>query len=559
MSDISALYTAQTRPGIANGNSPATGPAALSGGSGLFGAAGAGLSFFDLIFARITDISGKKTEGEAEILPIAQAATQNTATTPDDTVMADPALAEIIPADIAALYASQAGLPSDATIDPAPVQILAEIDPARHGKVLAVLDNLLRGLPADLEGRMIRINPGQMKNAITSLNITPPAQGENTESLIATGMTIDELNALLHDIANGTEGTAIIGLVKILPDGAKNDVIFLPRGLIINGKPADTVSGHDPARDPDGDLAAALNALVVGEGDASADAPAMATPATPLPTPAQPLPSVPPQTDGLQQNPGLPSSYDPTARTPGASMDADAEIGANQDKSIQGQQTQNTSPAGPPQTGPVNSTVSRPFAGMVGSLMNTTSLGDTFPEGMDWAQGPAGGPSNTQVSNPAQLASLVTHARHATQPHPATQMVAASLARSAQGGENQTLRLQLDPPELGRIEVHMHFSKDKTLKAHMVIEKPETMLMLQRDAQVLERALHDAGMESGENISFSLAGGDDGFSSGRDSGNNGSAGSGNKGANGTDSEIIETTMTWYVDPETGHQRYNILA
>lgn len=92
----------------------------------------------------------------------------------------------------------------------------------------------------------------------------------------------------------------------------------------------------------------------------------------------------------------------------------------------------------------------------------------------------------------------------------------------------------------------------------MIVEKPETWLMLQRDAQVLERALQDAGLDAGaENLSFELA--DQGFDfsgNGSHDGYNGQGGGQN--AEG-EVEIIETTMTWFTDPETGLERYNLMV
>lgn len=156
------------------------------------------------------------------------------------------------------------------------------------------------------------------------------------------------------------------------------------------------------------------------------------------------------------------------------------------------------------------------------------------------------------------LTALVNQAQAASQPHPATQMVAASISKSALNGDTN-LSLRLDPPDLGRVDVRMTFGKDKTVKALVTAEKPETYLMLQRDAQVLERALQEAGLDADGGLSFELA--EHGFDfdghnqrgGGHDSGGTGA------GADGEEIEIIESTMTWFVDPETGHTRYDIWA
>jgi flagellar hook-length control protein FliK len=75
-------------------------------------------------------------------------------------------------------------------------------------------------------------------------------------------------------------------------------------------------------------------------------------------------------------------------------------------------------------------------------------------------------------------------------------------ARSARGDSRFTIRL--DPPELGRIEVNLSVSSHGQAQAVLAVEKPQTLDLLLRDAPMLERALKDAGLELGSNLSFSL-------------------------------------------------------
>jgi len=167
--------------------------------------------------------------------------------------------------------------------------------------------------------------------------------------------------------------------------------------------------------------------------------------------------------------------------------------------------------------------------------------------------------ASTQAIGTQALTDVTTQARGATQPHPGTALVAATLGKSVGKGDNQIMTLRLDPPELGRIEVRMEFGKDRSMKATIISEKPEAHLMLQRDAQVLERALQDAGLDGdGSSLEFQLA--DDGQGFGQDGRHDGSRNqaSAGEGAEG-DEEIIESTMNWHVDPVTGHMHYNILV
>lgn len=106
----------------------------------------------------------------------------------------------------------------------------------------------------------------------------------------------------------------------------------------------------------------------------------------------------------------------------------------------------------------------------------------------------------------------------------------------------------------------MRFNKENGMKALLTIEKPETLAMLQRDAHALERALQEAGLEiGGDSLSFDLAG--EGYDFSHNGQHDGQGSYGKGGDQGADEELVllETTLDWYVDPETGHTHYSILA
>lgn len=173
----------------------------------------------------------------------------------------------------------------------------------------------------------------------------------------------------------------------------------------------------------------------------------------------------------------------------------------------------------------------------------------------DLAASAAATPVSTQN---AALASLSVQAGSAAASHPATALVAVNIQKAANAGADKTISVELDPPELGRIEVKLTFAKDKSMKAHVIAEKPETYMMLQRDASTLERALDASGLEGG-GLSFELA--EQGFDFNGNNNRGGGHDQGGTGAGGQADapEIIETTLTWRVDPETGHTRYDIYA
>ncbi len=158
-----------------------------------------------------------------------------------------------------------------------------------------------------------------------------------------------------------------------------------------------------------------------------------------------------------------------------------------------------------------------------------------------------------------QTASANSPLQAASFTHSATQNVAITLQRFAQNGQDANIRMQLDPPEMGRIEVSMRFARDKGMKTVIKTDKPETYTMLQRDAQALEKALQDAGVDIGDDsISFELA--DDGQDFSHDGRHDNAPSSDNSSGGQTeDPEITETTMTWHVDPLSGHTHYSLLV
>lgn len=174
---------------------------------------------------------------------------------------------------------------------------------------------------------------------------------------------------------------------------------------------------------------------------------------------------------------------------------------------------------------------------------------------------------DVQTGMPFSPAAQATHAAtsipQAGQTHPATQMVTAHISKAAQNGEIGKMVLQLDPPELGRVEIKLEFGQDNTVKAALIVEKSETLLMLQRDTAALERALQNAGLETDSgSLNYEMAQKDYAFNS-DNNGNNHQNGAGNSSGNNAEDDetgtIIETTMTWNVDPKTGHVHYNLLA
>jgi flagellar hook-length control protein FliK len=76
----------------------------------------------------------------------------------------------------------------------------------------------------------------------------------------------------------------------------------------------------------------------------------------------------------------------------------------------------------------------------------------------------------------------------------ATGHLAAEVARFAGKGQTR-FQIRMDPPELGRVDVELKFSKDGKVKAHLTVDRSETLDMFMRDQRGLERALDAAGLK----------------------------------------------------------------
>ncbi|PTW54999.1 flagellar hook-length control protein FliK [Breoghania corrubedonensis] len=107
-----------------------------------------------------------------------------------------------------------------------------------------------------------------------------------------------------------------------------------------------------------------------------------------------------------------------------------------------------------------------------------------------------------------------------------TAMVATEIARNAQRGVTR-FEIRLDPPELGRVDVHLKINDDGKVQAHLVVERRDTLDMFMRDQRGMERALENAGLKANSDggLQFSLK--DQGQGQGF------AGGDGNQNGNGT--------------------------
>lgn len=115
--------------------------------------------------------------------------------------------------------------------------------------------------------------------------------------------------------------------------------------------------------------------------------------------------------------------------------------------------------------------------------------------------------------------------------------IAMQIAKHVAKGVS-TFEIRLDPPEMGRIDVKLELAQDGRVNAHLAVEKPETLDLLQRDAKALEQALRDAGLDANaDTLNFSLQNGGSG-NAGADPDAGADAASGEAGEN----DAVETDL-----------------
>jgi flagellar hook-length control protein FliK len=110
------------------------------------------------------------------------------------------------------------------------------------------------------------------------------------------------------------------------------------------------------------------------------------------------------------------------------------------------------------------------------------------------------------TSSPDAAADSTRASPHAApaveKPHPVTPpmplgAVAIEIGLKSLAGLNR-FEIRLDPAELGRIDVQLEIGDDGEVKAHLTVDRVETLALLQRDARTLERAFEQAGLKPSE-------------------------------------------------------------
>lgn len=507
-------------------------PKALQGSTSGVLAAGLGgaANFFDLIISRLAAAEGGK-EANKGTLAANTGITAAVETAPAQS--SNPLVAlQVALASQSVDANGNIVLSADGTT---PEKIQGQLDFINHLKTMLPDSTEQAGLFSKILGKLqaksdtLQASLSALENGVISKDT--PVENIPMPLMIALGLKPSEITEVTQKIEDlekklGRDITVedlIAGVGGIMPPAPETAVVAFA------GTSKQTASLIDAATadgtEPTDDLAAQLNALTVGGEEATADDAAS-------PSFEKTMKGLPISDDAaVPQAPD--AAVDVQTKKPAANIKDHMVNLLNTDKSVQGDMVF-----------PVN-------------LFNGDADAAIYqPYGMQPT-------SSLTLGTTAQAANVIATSASAGQAHPATGMVAAQITRFAANGGDQTMNIRLDPPELGNVSVRLQITKDKAVKAHLTIEKAETYMMLQRDANALERALQQAGLEPGaEGISFELAQDNGAFShdnngQGADNGNFGGGASGAQDAGA--GETVQSSVMWQVDPSTGHVRYNLFA
>ena len=102
----------------------------------------------------------------------------------------------------------------------------------------------------------------------------------------------------------------------------------------------------------------------------------------------------------------------------------------------------------------------------------------------------------TPAAGHGSLTPITLNAHTHLAPHTAAaEQVQVAITRMKDEGLN-SITLQLEPADLGRVEIKMEITAEGRTQLHFVVDKPETLDALSRDARSLERALQESGLKA---------------------------------------------------------------
>lgn len=332
-----------------------------------------------------------------------------------------------------------------------------------------VLKGLLAAVAADATTPQAEVT-NALAPLIQALRTASPATttGPNAGTQI---VTPDQFNAV---------GSRLQALLQALNGKSDKPVDLAALGLAAAGKLADDKSSAD--------LAAALTKLAAPPAklDAAAAAPILAKPTLKLTEPT------------LTGKGEAPAAASPSAGTDGAQATKPSAVSA--ETADTGNRPDGGTGKGSDRT---DSSETRPVSKPVDATTPPAPAAVAADKPVDVQPPSANQP--VQVARVDAVAPRVVQAGYQTsQQQLNLPQIAFELVRQVNDG-NARFQIRLDPPELGRIDVKLDIGASGQVKAHLIVDKAETLDLMQRDQRALERALQQAGLDSAKtNLEFSL-------------------------------------------------------
>jgi flagellar hook-length control protein FliK len=403
--------------------------------------------------------------------------------------------------------------PRDTRNDPAaadpvepmePTDAAAEVSAAADAAATAAAEDaaaaVLVDAVADMTDAASPEMPGETDGDKPEADTLTPAV-DPTLALLMTGqltpVVAAALAATLPDAAAAAAGTSTDASAAIAIDPAQGQSTPATQALIAAAAAAAAASTTSPP------LTQAAPAAIDTGATADAALPAGTAPTAEMAAAAT-ASAAPPATDRPENPPPQPVATAPSDATQPKASDITAA--ADQGVADANRTPSHTQAPREPALQPQPTETARPPAR------------DAQPEP---AAAPARNEGQPQI-DPKQAAILVqqsgalqtpatVHQQHAAGRPPAAEAgvplagVAVQIAARALNGE-RSFDIRLDPPELGRVDVKLHVDAAGKVTSHLVVDRPETLDLLKRDAPALERALHSAGLKTDDNgsLQFSL-------------------------------------------------------
>ena len=125
---------------------------------------------------------------------------------------------------------------------------------------------------------------------------------------------------------------------------------------------------------------------------------------------------------------------------------------------------------------------------VIGALDGLSSVGDLAGLPQHSGLGHTSSASATRFVDLIPTTGFINHA-------PVKEQVQVAITQAASDGLDR-ITIQLDPVDLGRVEIKMNVNKEGQTQIYFMVDKPETFDSLSRDARTLERSLQEAGIKA---------------------------------------------------------------